>query len=126
MKRVTVVGSGFAALTAVKTLRARNQDLDITLVSPRAEFHYLPGSIWIPSGLREPSDLIIPLGKFFHRMRVNHHTAEATGLLEHGAYEVVVVVLEVFLLLLHCLTLDFWDSSDEYSGGFSAAVGVNA
>lgn len=84
MKRVTVVGSGFAALTAVKTLRARNQDLDITLVSPRAEFHYLPGSIWIPSGLREPSDLIIPLGKFFHRMRVNHHTAEATGLTNAG------------------------------------------
>ena len=84
MKRVTIVGSGFAALTAVKTLRAQGQDLEITLVSPRAEFHYLPGSIWIPSGLRQPRDLIIPLSNFIHRMRVQHRAAEATGLANGG------------------------------------------
>jgi len=84
MKRVTIVGSGFAALTAVKTLRSKSPELDITLVSPKAEFHYYPGSIWIPSGLREPEDLIIPLGNFLHRMRVTHVAAEATGLSENG------------------------------------------
>ncbi len=84
MQRVTIVGSGFAALTAVKTLRATSPDLDITLVCPKAEFHYYPGSIWIPSGIREPSDLIIPLANFFQRMRVTHHAAEATGLTENG------------------------------------------
>ena len=80
MKRITVVGSGFAALTAVKTLRSQDRDLEITLVSPRAEFHYYPGSIWIPSGLREASDLIIPLDNFFRRTRVKYQAAEATGL----------------------------------------------
>jgi sulfide:quinone oxidoreductase len=84
MKRVTLVGSGFAALTAIKNLRASNQELQITVVSPKAEFHYLPGSIWIPSGLREPQDLIIPLENFFRRMRVTHHAAEATGLSNNG------------------------------------------
>ena len=84
MKRVTIVGSGFAALTAVKTLRAGSRDLEITVVSPKAEFHYLPGSIWIPSGIREPEDLIIPLENYFHRMQVSHHAAEATGLNESG------------------------------------------
>ncbi|MDJ0805283.1 MAG: FAD/NAD(P)-binding oxidoreductase [Gammaproteobacteria bacterium] len=84
MQRVTIVGCGFAALTAVKTLRSQSPDLEITLVSPRAEFHYYPGSIWIPSGIREPEDLIIPLENFFRRMRVIHRTAEATGLSDDG------------------------------------------
>ena len=64
MQRVTIVGSGFAALTAVKTLRSQGDSIEITLVSPKAEFHYLPGSIWIPSGIRQPEDLIIPLQPF--------------------------------------------------------------
>ncbi|MEN8179628.1 MAG: FAD/NAD(P)-binding oxidoreductase [Pseudomonadota bacterium] len=84
MKRVTIVGSGFAALTAIKTLRSKGPDLDITVVSPKAEFHYYPGSIWIPSGIREPEDLIIPLANFFQRMQVTHHAAEATGLSDNG------------------------------------------
>jgi sulfide:quinone oxidoreductase len=84
MKNVTIVGSGFAALTAIKTLRAQGQDLQITVVSPQAEFHYYPGSIWIPSGLREPHDLIIPLDDFFRRMQVTHLHAEATGLKQAG------------------------------------------
>ena len=84
MKRVTIVGCGFAALTAIRTLRSETSDLDITVVSPKAEFHYYPGSIWIPSGIRQPQDLIIPLDNFFQRMQVSHHAAEATGLSDDG------------------------------------------
>lgn len=84
MKKVTIVGSGFAALTAIKNLRAANSQLEITVVSPKAEFHYLPGSIWIPSGIRQASDLIIPLDKYFRRMNVMYHQAEATGLKNGG------------------------------------------
>ncbi|MCU7939138.1 MAG: hypothetical protein KZQ64_03720 [gamma proteobacterium symbiont of Bathyaustriella thionipta] len=54
MKKVHIVGSGFAALTAVRTLRKSNTDIEITLISPKAEFHYLPGTIWIPCHLRKP------------------------------------------------------------------------
>lgn len=84
MQRVTIVGSGFAALTAIKTLRSRDSTLEITVVSPKAEFHYLPGSIWIPSGIRDPEDLIIPLHPFFSRMKVHHLAAEASGLSDDG------------------------------------------
>ncbi|MES9833335.1 MAG: FAD-dependent oxidoreductase [Candidatus Thiodiazotropha sp. DIVDIV] len=84
MQRVTIVGSGFAALTAIKTLRAKNSTAEITVVSPKEEFHYLPGSIWIPSGIREASDLIIPLAPFFKRMNVKHVQGLATGLSEDG------------------------------------------
>ena len=84
MKKVHIVGSGFAALTAVRTLRKSNTDIEITLISPKAEFHYLPGSIWIPCHLRKPEDLIIPLDNFFQRMNVKHLAAEATGLKNKG------------------------------------------
>lgn len=84
MKQVTIVGSGFAALTAIKTLRANGPELDITVVSPKAEFHYLPGTIWIPSGIRQAKDLIVPLNRYFKRMGVTHLQAEATGLSKDG------------------------------------------
>lgn len=84
MTRVTVVGTGFGALTAIRKLRAQDKNLQIDVVAPKAEFVYYPGTIWIPTGLRKPEDLVIPLGNFFSRMNVQFHAAEATGLSEDG------------------------------------------
>lgn len=84
MQRVTIVGSGFAALTSVIELRKRAPDIEITLVSRRPEFVYYPGLIWVPSGLRTGDDLVIDLRHFFERMKVRHLAGEATGLKERG------------------------------------------
>jgi sulfide:quinone oxidoreductase len=84
MKRVTIVGAGFAALTAAQKLRAADANMEITLVAPKPEFTYLPGTIWIPSGLRQPEDLVIPLGNFFRRTRINYFKGSAIGLEEGG------------------------------------------
>ena len=59
MSRVTVIGAGFGALTAVRKLRAADARLHIDLIAPQPEFHYYPGTIWIPTGLREPGDLVV-------------------------------------------------------------------
>lgn len=84
MPRVTVIGAGFGALTAVRQLRAADPDLVIDLVAPKPEFVYYPGTIWIPTGLREPEDLVIPLDNFFRRHQVAYHQASATGLRDGG------------------------------------------
>ena len=84
MKRITIVGSGFAALTAVRELRKSGLEAEITLVSPRPVFEYLPGIIWIPSGLRKGDDLRVPLQNFFRRMNVRYHQSSATGLADGG------------------------------------------
>ncbi len=84
MHRITIVGSGFAALTAVRTIRRSDADTEITLVSPKAELIYYPGLIWIPCGIRQSQDLRIDLRPFFERMRVRHLAAEATGLSMDG------------------------------------------
>ena len=82
--RITILGAGFGALATVRALRQRDAQAHITLVSPRAELHYLPSIIWIPSGLRRREDLIVPLGPFFERMGVRHVAAEVTGLTDDG------------------------------------------
>ena len=82
--RITVVGAGFAGLSAIRELRRRDAQAEITVVAPRAELHYLPGIIWIPSGLRRREDLVIPLGNFLRRKRVHFHAAQASGLRDGG------------------------------------------
>jgi sulfide:quinone oxidoreductase len=84
MKNITIIGAGFAGLTAVKQLRKLDRDCKITLISPRAELQYLPSLIWVPSGLRSREDIILPLHNFFKRMNVDFHQASVTGLREGG------------------------------------------
>lgn len=81
---ITIIGAGFGGLSAVREIRQRNTQVDITLIAPSAELHYLPGTIWIPSGLRTREQLVVPLSNFFKRMHVLHIAAEVTGLREGG------------------------------------------
>ena len=84
MNKITIIGAGFAALSSVRELRKQNKDVAITVIAPRAELHYLPGIIWIPSGIRKRDDLIVPLGNFFKRMNVTFHQGNVTGLRDGG------------------------------------------
>ena len=79
-ERITVVGAGFAGLTALRTLRGHAPDAELTLVAPEAALHYLPGTIWIPAGLRSRADLVVPLDAFLRRERIAFHRARAIGL----------------------------------------------
>jgi len=84
MNSITIIGAGFAGLTAVKQIRKRDKNCSITLISPQAELQYLPSLIWVPSGLRKRDDIIIPLHNFFKRMNVDYHQASVTGLRDGG------------------------------------------
>ena len=81
---IVVLGTGFGALSTVRAVRAGGCTDPITMIGPRAELHSLPGTIWIPSGLRTRADLVVPLGNFFQRMNVQHHQASVTGLSDDG------------------------------------------
>lgn len=83
-KRVAVLGTGFAALTAVRKLRELDPQVHITVVGRKAELVYLPSLIWIPSGLRRPEELVVNLENFFARTRVEFHQGEVTGLADGG------------------------------------------
>lgn len=84
MTDITIIGSGFAGLTAARRLRKALPEAEITLISPRTDFEYHPSLIWIPTGLRKPEDLLYPLDRLFKKLRVKHVQATATGLKDHG------------------------------------------
>lgn len=84
MTHIAIIGAGFAGLTAIRTLRKLDKTINITLISPKAELHYLPSTIWIPSGLRTREDVVIPLDNFLKRMNVTFKAAKVTGLKDGG------------------------------------------
>ena len=84
MTTITILGSGFAALTAARELRRNGVTAEITMISPRDELHYLPSVIWIPTHLRKGADLKIPLAHFFAEQKVRFVQASVTGLAEGG------------------------------------------
>jgi sulfide:quinone oxidoreductase len=59
MKKVLVLGGGFAGIDAAIYLR--KQELDVTLVSDRDYFYIYPTSIWIPTGEATKEDVSVPL-----------------------------------------------------------------
>lgn len=61
MRKVLVLGGGFAGVEAAIYLR--KQDLDVTLVSDRDYFYIYPTSIWIPTGEATQEDVSVPLDK---------------------------------------------------------------
>ena len=84
MKRITVVGTGFGGLTAVRTLRKLDPDAEITVIGRQPHFFYYPSLIWIPSGLRSGDDITVNLENFFRRKRVRFHQGTACGIRDGG------------------------------------------
>ena len=81
---ITIIGAGFAALTAIKEIRKNNKNIGITLIAPKAEFIYLPSLIWIPSGQRTGDDLRIDLAAFFTKNNVHFFAGSVTAIQDGG------------------------------------------
>ena len=81
---IAILGAGFAALTAARELRRRAPQARITLIAPKAEFVYLPSLIWVPTGVRKGSDLVLDLERFIDDHRLEFHAASVTGLKDGG------------------------------------------
>ncbi|MBA3903692.1 MAG: pyridine nucleotide-disulfide oxidoreductase, partial [Rhodocyclaceae bacterium] len=84
MKRICIIGTGFAALSAARRLRQLDRQAEISVIGPRPELVFLPSLIWLPSGMRKAEDLRIPLDNFFRRNDIRFVAGEATGLEQGG------------------------------------------
>ncbi|MFA7495213.1 MAG: NAD(P)/FAD-dependent oxidoreductase [Acidithiobacillus sp.] len=84
MSKITIIGAGFGGLTAVRQIRRKMPDAEITLIAPKAEFVYYPSLIWIPTGLRQGEQLRVPLESFFRRKQVAFHAGRVTSLRDGG------------------------------------------
>jgi len=81
---ITILGTGFAALTAIKQVRKQSTDANITVIAPQAKMIYLPSIIWIPSGLKKASDLEIDLTNFFKKQNVNFIAGSVQNIANDG------------------------------------------
>lgn len=82
--KISIIGAGFAALTAIKEIRKQDPNAQITLIAPKAEFIYLPSLIWIPSGRRVGDDLRVDLDAFFKKHHVEFVAGSVTAIKDAG------------------------------------------
>ena len=67
-KRVVIIGSSFAGLTAAFELKKRVGDRhEIVVLDPRPDFTFIPSLIWVPFRGREPKDVTFPLAPVYAR-----------------------------------------------------------
>jgi len=82
--RITVAGSGFAAVAGISELRKLLPNAAITLVAPKPELIYLPSLIWLPYDIRSAEDLRHDLRPLMQRLDVDYIQAAVTGVSKDG------------------------------------------
>jgi len=63
MKKVLILGGGFAGVETAIFLKKEGENLDVTLVSDRDYFYIYPTSIWIPTGETTKEKISVPLAQ---------------------------------------------------------------
>ena len=73
MKTILVLGSNFAGFTSALQLKKKlkKQDYEITVVSPSANFLYVPSLIWVPFGRRKVNEIMFDLRPVFEKHGIN-------------------------------------------------------
>jgi sulfide:quinone oxidoreductase len=80
-KRVVILGSSFAGLTAALELRKRVGDRhEIVVLDPRADFTFIPSLIWLPFGIRDAKDVTFPLAPLYASKGIRFVNEAATGI----------------------------------------------
>ena len=65
MTHVVILGAGIAGVTAAYALKAKLGPRDeVTVVSDKPYFHFVPSNPWIAMGWRERSDIAFPIGPY--------------------------------------------------------------
>lgn len=66
MTHVVILGAGIAGVTAAYALKARLEPNDeITVVSDKPYFHFVPSNPWVAMGWRERADIAFPIAPHF-------------------------------------------------------------
>jgi sulfide:quinone oxidoreductase len=80
-KRVVILGSSFAGLTAALELRKRVGDRhEIVVLDPRPDFTFIPSLIWLPFGIRDADDVTFPLAPLYASKGIRFLNEAAAGI----------------------------------------------
>ncbi len=94
-KRVVVLGSSFAGLTAALETRKHLDDAhEVVVLDPRDHFTFIPSLIWLPFGKRSAKDVTFPLGSLYADKGIRFRN-EAAAAIDVEAHSVVTSSGEV-------------------------------
>ena len=83
--RVVVLGAGVAGHTCAAFLKKwLGQEAEITVVSPRPDYNWIPSNIWVGVGLLRPDQVLFPLAPVYAEKGITFHQAKATALYPEG------------------------------------------
>lgn len=141
MAQIVVIGSGFAGLAAVRTLRKQHTSDSITVISPAARLFFYPSLVWALSGQRQESDLDIDVSNFYRSLDVDHIAAHVYAVDDETRivkttegsvpYDKLIVTAGAYYQsdiagLEHaCLASDGWDSVARFKEVIDALPGGN-
>ncbi len=78
-KRVVILGSSFAGLTAALELRKRvGHRHEIVVLDPRPDFTFIPSLIWLPFGVRDAADVTFSLEPVYRAKGIRFINEAAT------------------------------------------------
>ena len=88
MARVVILGAGIAGHTAALHLRrwlARTHE--VVVVSPNADWNWIPSNIWVGVGRMDAAKVLIPLKPIYQRKGIIFHQGLATAIRPEGTGE---------------------------------------
>lgn len=84
-KRIVIVGSSFAGMTAAIELKARLGDRhEIVVFSKEDRFLFMPSLIWVPFGLRKAKDITFPLAPIYKKKGIEFARTTVTEIDLHA------------------------------------------
>jgi len=71
MTHVVILGAGIAGVSAAYALKAKlGPNDEVTVVSDKSYFHFVPSNPWVAMGWRERSDIAFPIGPYLESARL--------------------------------------------------------
>jgi sulfide:quinone oxidoreductase len=88
MARTVILGAGISGHTAALRLKralGRRSTHEVIVVSPNADWNWIPSNIWVGVGRMSSDKVLFPLAPVYRRQGITFHQAKATAIHPHGA-----------------------------------------
>lgn len=85
MADVVVLGGGVSGHTAALHLRKRlGKKHNVTVVTPNADWNWIPSNIWVGVGVMPKKKVVFPLAPIYKKQKINYLQAKATEIFPQG------------------------------------------
>jgi len=85
MARVVILGAGISGHAAAPHLRRLlGKGHEVVVVSPNADWNWIPSNIWVGVGRMSPEGVTFPLAPVYRRQGIEFHQARAAAIWPEG------------------------------------------